>query len=176
MCFFNSGCGCTRERTYIGIPGPQGPAGPAGPIGPQGATGPQGPAGTIPNQNATIYNTALQTLTSGTALDFPTVLTNNNVTVSTTSVTIPTTGTYIISYNINRATTESTTDNVGIAINGTINTATQSTLSTTSNTSASYILNLTSGDIITVVPTIADTNSITNNGGPSSSLTVVRIA
>lgn len=205
MFFYNNGCGCYNQnsccgRNYIGVPGPVGPQGPAGPIGPAGpvgpqgpigltgatgpqgpigptgATGPQGPAGITPNQNASIYNGATQTITSGTALTLPTVLTNNGLTTDGSAVTVAESGTYLVSYVVNEATTATGTDNVGIAVDGTINTATQTPLSTTDAVGGSYVLNLTAGNSVTLVPTVAGATSIDATGGPSASLTVMRIA
>ncbi len=193
MFFCNNSCGCYNQnsccgRNYIGVPGPTGPQGPAGavgatgpqgPIGPTGATGPvgpQGPTGITPNQNSSIYNGATQTITSGTALTLPTVLTNNGLTTDGSSITVAESGTYLVSYVVNEATTATGTDNVGIAVDSTINTATQTPLSTTDAVGGSYVLNLTAGSSITLVPTVAGATSIDATGGPSASLTVMRIA
>lgn len=168
--------GATGPQGPIGLTGATGATGATGPQGPVGPQGPQGPAGTLVNQNATLYNTATQTVTSGTALTVPTVLTNNGLTASTNSLTVPATGTYLVSYTVNTATGATGTDNVSIGINGVTQAATQRPLSTTSSTGGSYITNLTANDVITLVPTATGATDITATGGPSATLTVVRIA
>lgn len=168
--------GATGPQGPIGLTGATGATGPQGPQGPVGPQGPQGPAGSTPNQNATLYNTASQTLTSGTALTVPTVLTNNGLTASTNSLTVPATGTYLVSYTVNRTTGTSNTDSVGIAIGGTLQAGTQMSLSSSQGVSGTYVLNLTNGNVITLVPTISGTSTVNNTGGPSATLTVVRIA
>lgn len=166
-------CFCNSPRPFCllrPITGTTGQRGPTGPTGPTGATGPAF------NQNATLYNAAAQNATTGTALSIPTVLTNNGMVVSGTSVTIPATGTYIVSYTVNATTGAASPDNVGIAINGTLSVPTESLLSATTHISGSYVLNLTAGAVLTLVPTVAAQRNITAAGGPSVTFTVARIA
>ena len=179
------GCGCDNDtdqiitiRGYTGPTGPTGATGPTGPTGPTGATGPTGPTGPTGsplNQNATIYNTAEQALTNNTALTLPTVLTNNNMTIANNSITVPATGEYLVSYNVNSATDATDEDNIGIAVNGTINNGTKLALSQTDGISGTYMLNLSENDVITLVPTITAATELDNIGGPSAHLTVLRI-
>lgn len=166
----------------VGATGPQGaqgPAGPAGPVGPAGATGPQGPQGpTGPalNENATIYNAASQSLTSGTAVSLPTVLTNNSLTTTTANtITVPSAGAYQISYTASAATGAVSGDNVAVAVNGVVQTPTQRSLSATQGVSATYVLNLSANDAITIVPTVTGATTLTNTGEPSATLTVIRV-
>lgn len=166
-------CFCNSPRPFCllrPITGNIGQRGPTGPTGPTGATGPAF------NQNATLYNAATQNATSGTALSFPTVLTNNGIVVSDTGATIPATGTYIVSYTVNATTGATTPDKVGIAINGTLSSPTENLLSSTEPISGSYVLNLTAGNVLTLVPTVAAQRNITATGGPSVTFTVARIA
>ena len=177
--------GATGPQGPVGATGPQGaqgpagPAGPAGPVGPAGATGPQGPQGpTGPalNENATIYNAASQSLTSGTAVSLPTVLTNNSLTTTTANtITVPSAGAYQISYTTSAATGAVSGDNVAVAVNGVVQTPTQRSLSTTQGVSATYVLNLSANDAITIVPTVTGATTLTNTGGPSATLTVIRV-
>lgn len=166
-------CFCNSPRPFCllrPLTGTTGQRGPTGPTGPTGATGPAF------NQNATLYNSAIQNATSGTALSFPTILTNNGLVIDNSNITVPTTGTYIVSYTVNATTGATTPDKVGIAINGTLSTPTENLLSATEPISGSYVLNLTADDVLTLVPTVAAQRSVTATGGPSVTFTVVRIA
>lgn len=174
--------GATGPQGPVGATGPQGaqgPAGPVGPVGPAGATGPQGPQGpTGPalNENATIYNAASQSLTSGTAVSLPTVLTNNSLTTTTANtITVPSAGAYQISYTASAATGAVSGDNVAVAVNGVVQTPTQRSLSATQGVSATYVLNLSANDAITIVPTVTGATTLTNTGEPSATLTVIRV-
>lgn len=168
-------CG-DRQIQYVGIPGPQGVPGPAGPQGPQGPTGATGPAGMLPNENATVYNASTQTITTGTALTLPTVLTNNSLTSTGSGLTVTNGGTYLVSFTTGTATDATGTDNVGIALNGTILTATQRLLTTAMGTSGTFVLNLTAGDTLTLIPTVTGATAINDTGESSATLTVVRIS
>lgn len=144
--------------------------------GATGPTGPIGPTGPAFNQNATVYDSATQNAVSGSALSIPTVLTNNGLVTNATSITVPASGTYIVSYTVNATTGATSPDNVGIAVNGTIQSPTTSLLSATTHISGSYVLNLTANDVLTLVPTVTEQRNITAGGGPSVTFTVVRIA
>lgn len=168
--------GATGPQGPVGATGPQGAQGPAGPVGPAGATGPQGPTGPALNENATIYNAASQSLTSGTAVSLPTVLTNNSLTTTTANtITVPSAGAYQISYTTSAATGAVSGDNVAVAVNGVVQTPTQRSLSTTQGVSATYVLNLSANDAITIVPTVTGATTLTNTGEPSATLTVIRV-
>ena len=105
-----------------------------------------------------------------------TTLTNNDMTIDNNAITIPATGTYIVSYQVGDATDVSGTERIAIGINGTINTPTQVSLSNTEATGGTFILNLNSNDTITLIPTITGTSTINTIGGYSATLTAVRIA
>ena len=62
--------GIAGERGLQGDKGDTGPIGPTGPTGPQGETGEKGEAGGTPNQSATIFNMAGQSIKSGAAFTF----------------------------------------------------------------------------------------------------------
>ncbi|HCG57909.1 MAG TPA: collagen-like protein [Clostridiales bacterium] len=168
--------GATGPQGPVGATGPQGAQGPAGPVGATGPQGPQGPTGPALNENATIYNAASQSLTSGTAVSLPTVLTNNSLTTTTANtITVPSAGAYQISYTTSVATGAVSGDNVAIAVNGVVQTPTQRSLSTTQGVSATYVLNLSANDAITIVPTVTGATTLTNTGEPSATLTVIRV-
>lgn len=168
--------GATGPQGPVGATGPQGAQGPAGPVGATGPQGPQGPTGPALNENATIYNAASQSLTSGTAVSLPTVLTNNSLTTTTANtITVPSAGAYQISYTASAATGAVSGDNVAVAVNGVVQTPTQRSLSTTQGVSATYVLNLSANDAITIVPTVTGATTLTNTGEPSATLTVIRV-
>lgn len=172
-------CGVTGATGATGNMGPTGPTGITGPTGATGATGPTGATGTvltILNENATIYTFGPQTAVSGTPVTLMSVLTNNGLTVDMDSVTVATTGTYLISFSINEATGVNENDYVAIRINGVEKNATRISLSTAAPISGTYVLNLNENDVVTIVPVETGETKIVDTGGPSATLTVVRLA
>lgn len=197
------GCGCsdsenrpvinTNPTVVIGPTGAAGPIGPTGPTGPRGLTGPTGPTGATGatgaagapgpagpagepiNENAMIYNSEEQSLTSGTALTLSTEVTNNGLTVSSTAITTPVAGTYLIAYTTNTATGAAANDIIEVAINGTTQLPTRRLLSTTQGVTGAYVYNLGANASITLVPTVTGATNLTNTGGPSATLSVVRV-
>lgn len=167
--------GPTGPTGPTGVTGPTGPTGPTGATGPTGPTGPTGENATLLNENATIYNAETQNITTATPLALSTVLTNNGLAVDNTTITVSETGTYLISFTVNDATAAAGADNVGIAVNNVVNTATHRTISPNYSTGGSYVLNLNANDKVSLVPTVTNATSISSTGGPSASLTVVRI-
>lgn len=162
-----------------GMRGPTGPMGPTGPAGATGATGPAGPAGpagVVSNQNATIANATNQAITSGTPLTLSTVVTNNGMTVTNNGITVPADGTYLVEYYVNRATSASGTDSIALAVAGTTNANTAIPLSAQSTSAGQFVLNLTSGNTLTLVPTVTAATNLEATGGPSATLTVVRLS
>lgn len=152
--------------------------GPTGPTGPTGATGPTGPTGTtgaLPNENATIFNDSPIDITTGTPLVLQNTLTNNGTTVAANSITVLSDGTYLVSFGANFATNAAVNDNLAIAKDGVLITATERRLSATSSVSGTYILDLEANNTITVVPTVTGTTEIVATGGPSAYLTVTKI-
>lgn len=182
MFCFNS-CGCNRNFCCGGnwsngvvVRNPlTGPTGPTGPTGATGPTGPTGPTGVLSNINATVVETAAQALTTGTALTLGTTVTNNGMVVGGNSITIPSTGTYLVSFGTNTATAAAGADNVGIGVNGVVDENTRRTLTTTQGTSGTYVLDLTADDELTLVPTVTSATNLGGTGGPSAFLTAVKI-
>ena len=168
--------GPTGPTGATGPTGPQGLIGPNGPTGATGPTGPTGPAGVVSNQNATIANATNQAITSGTPLTLSTVVTNNGMTVTNNGITVPADGTYLVEYYVNRATSASGTDSISIAVAGATNSNTSIPLIAQSTSSAQFVLNLTSGNTLTLVPTVTAATNLEATGGPSATLTVVRLS
>lgn len=156
--------------------GPQGPTGPKGEMGVQGPIGPRGEDGQISNQNATIYSMAGQDLTSGNPLTLSSIKTNNGLIVGGTTITVPATGTYIVSYCMNKATNAAGTDSVSIAIDGTMDRTTSRPLSDSSTTCGHFVMNLDEGNALSLVPVVINATRLEGSGGPCATLTVIRIA
>ena len=177
--------GETGERGETGLQGPQGVAGEkgetgekgsTGPTGPTGSTGPKGDNGSISNQNATMYTMASQTISSGNPLTLTSILTNNGLVIGGTFITVPMTGTYIVSYTANRATNAAGTDSIMLAIDGTLARNTSLPLSDASTTCGHFVMNLSEGNAISVVPVVLNATKIEGNGGPAVTLTIIRIS
>lgn len=156
--------------------GPQGPTGPKGEMGVQGPIGPRGEDGQISNQNATIYSMAGQDLTSGNPLTLSSIKTNNGLIVGGTTITVPATGTYVVSYCMNKATNAAGTDSVSIAIDGTMDRTTSRPLSDSSTTCGHFVMNLDEGNALSLVPVVINATRLEGSGGPCATLTVIRIA
>lgn len=168
--------GAKGETGPQGEIGPQGPTGPKGEMGVQGPIGPRGEDGQISNQNATIYSMAGQDLTSGNPLTLSSIKTNNGLIVGGTTITVPATGTYIVSYCMNKATNAAGTDSVSIAIDGTMDRTTSRPLSDSSTTCGHFVMNLDEGNALSLVPVVINATRLEGSGGPCATLTVIRIA
>ncbi len=168
--------GPTGATGNIGPTGPTGPMGETGTTGPTGPTGPAGEAGRVSNQNATILHVAGQDIRTDTPILLSSTMTNNGLVVSMSSLTIPATGTYLVTYYVNRATGAAGTDSIALAFNGNVDTNTMRPLSVDSTSSGQFVMNLTEGDVITLVPVIMNATRINGNGGPGATLTVVRLS
>ncbi len=159
-----------------GEKGNKGDTGAVGEKGEKGEKGDKGDVGTTYNQNATILNMASQQLTLGTPLTLSTILTNNGLIVSGTAITVPATGTYIVAFYINRSNGAAGTDGVAIAIDDKVDSYTSRPLSDDSTSSGYFVMNLDEGNAISIVPVIINATRINASGGPSATLTVIRIA
>ncbi len=156
--------------------GKTGAKGDRGPQGIQGVTGPTGPKGATNNINATIYNSINQDISSGKPIKMDEVLTNNGTSLNESSITVPQTGTYLISFSINNGTTASAGDCIGIYNNGALLQGSRRPLTTSTNVSGTIVANLKANDIITLVPVLSTGRTLTSSGAPSAMLTVVQIA
>ena len=165
--------GETGPKGDTGDPGPKGDTGEQGPRGEQGAAGPPGSTNNI---NATIYNSQNQEATSGQPLVMNSVLTRNALTVNNNSITITSTGTYIISFSINNGSSATAGDCVGIYKNNTLIEGSNRPLTASTNVSGTIVVKLNENDIITLVPTLNGGRTITASGAPSAMLTVIQIA
>lgn len=164
------------EKGEKGDPGEKGEKGDTGPMGPAGPTGPIGPTGVISNQNATILNMASQSITTGEPISMLTILTNNGLVLGGTFITVPSTGTYLVTYYVNRATGAAGTDSIAIAIDGTRERYTARPLSEESTSSGQFVMNLEEGNAVSLVPVVINNVKLEANGGPSATLMVIKLS
>lgn len=167
--------GDTGEKGEKGDTGEKGEPGEKGEKGDQGEKGERGEKGDAINENATILNMAGQDLTTGKALSMFKTLTNNGLTINETSITVANSGTYLVTYYVNRATSAAGTDGISLAINNVVNNNTARPLSESSTSSGQFVMTLNAGDSISLVPVILNAKRLEASGGPSVTLTVVRI-
>lgn len=171
-------------RGLQGPPGATGPQGPAGAAGAPGAAGPQGiqgvpgPAGeTATNQNALLYNEAVQTVPTGGTLTLPTNIINStgDIAASGTDGVALQPGQYLVNFVTDAA--DAAAGNIGAVLN--LQTGplpyTESNIATTAadqgRIALSTILNLNAPDVLTVT-----NNTGTENTYENSSLNVVKLA
>ncbi|EMS70313.1 BclA C-terminal domain-containing protein, partial [Ruminiclostridium cellobioparum] len=146
--------GATGPAGPTGATGATGPAGPTGPAGVAGIAGIAGATGAGIAAYANVYN--LATLAGATIIGGADVPFSNNGplvgvthTPGTTSIVVPSTGSYEIIYNLSIS--AGIGASIAIAVNGTVNAATQiSALVATGELSGNTILSLTAGDEITL--------------------------
>lgn len=165
-----------HHLTFYIPKGEKGQTGPQGLKGEKGETGVAGPPGLTPNINATIYNSAEQTISNNFSLLMPENLINNNFTIQGNGLTVPTTGTFLISFSINNATDATAGDCVGVAVNNVIIPASKRPITTTTNTSATFVTILNKNDVVTLVANVAQNRTLTASGAPSSMLSVMMLA
>ena len=169
--------GPTGEQGLMGPQGPMGPAGETGPKGDTGQAGVAGPPGLTPNINATIYNMNQQTINNNTAIILSNVEVNNGMRLQgTSSIVVPSTGTYLISFSINNSLSASAGDSVGVAVNNNLISCSKRPITASTNTSGTIVKVLNKNDIVSLLPTLSQSRTITASGAPSAMLTIVLIA
>ena len=152
------------------------PKGESGPQGPQGSAGPAGPPGLTPDYNVTVYNTLQQTISNQKPISMPDVEINNGFNVQDSGLVVRLTGTYLISFSINNSLQAATGDYVGVSINGIIVNASKRPLTTSTNTSATFVKLLNKDDVITLTTNATSDRTVTAFSAPSAMLTVMLIA
>lgn len=150
---------------------------PKGEKGDRGERGAQGSPGLTPDINATIYNPAVQTITTeGTFLLDEVELTNGFTVRDDKALISPTTGTFLVAYSVNAAPTAQDGDYVAVAVNGVIIPASKRPLVSVCSSSAVVATLLNENDAVTLTATVAGERQISATGGPSAMLTVMMIA
>ena len=112
--------GPTGPTGPMGMTGPTGPTGPTGMTGPTGPTGPigmtgsTGPTGPEINNNYALFQNQDTDITSGTLIPLSTQFSGGSptITVSGSTITLPSPGTYYVSFSL--------TGRLGTTQNGTI--------------------------------------------------------
>ena len=106
--------GPTGPMGMTGSTGPTGPTGMTGPTGPTGMTGPTGPTGPEINNNYALFQNQDTDITSGTLIPLSTQFSGGSpiITVSGSTITLPSPGTYYVSFSL--------TGRLGTTQNGTI--------------------------------------------------------
>ncbi len=193
---FNNGCGngCGGNggngggRIFIIERGPRGPrgytgaTGAVGPQGPTGATGPQGPSGGGLLSYGGGYSaaTTTQALTStAVGMTLGTFMPSSNVTYGTNSITVTNGGDYEINYGI-IGSVETTSDlTVAVGRNGTaIPSGVRSKTYTAGQSDllmGSFIVTLTSGDVLTLLLSSSQDVTFTPGANVNSYLTVKQL-
>ena len=133
---------------------------------------------TATNDNALLYNDALQTVASGGTVALPTNLINSpdgSITASGTDGVTLAAGTYLVSFVSDAGTTGAGDVNAALQLNGTPITYTETSLTETGAAETRIALNSivtsTGGQVLTVV-----NNGAAANTHDNSVLTVVRLA
>ena len=126
--------GPTGATGAIGITGPTGPTGATGITGPTGETGPTGPTGPGLNNNYAFVVNQATDISSGNVIPLALQFSGGtpNITVNNTTITLPSPGTYYISFSL--------TGRFGVNQNGSIipiiNGVPQDRLAPTNNTNS----------------------------------------
>lgn len=154
------------------------PKGKKGDKGDRGEKGIAGPSGSTPDFNATIYNPNEQAITTEVPLTFGEIqLTNGFQITDSNGLVVPETGTYLISFSVNKANKADPLDYAAIAINDVIIPASKRPLTTTNNVSGTIVTVLNENEIVSITVTTSQTDvRISGEGAPSAMLTVMMIA
>lgn len=156
--------------------GKTGPKGDKGENGEQGIQGVAGPPGSTNNINATIFNSESQNISNLKPLTFGKIIVNNALNVNDTSITITSPGTYLVSFSINNGSSATAGESIAVHKNNVIIEGTKRPLTSSTNVSCIFVIKLARNDIITLVPSLTSSKTLTNSGAPSAMLTVVQIA
>lgn len=144
---------------------------------PKGATGEKGDTGdTATLISASIYSEKEQDLQNQMELELEASLSNNGMRVVNNAIIVPSLGMYFIMFSVNYSLTASAGDSVAIAINGAIQQPTRRHISTDSHVSGGVVLNLNASDSVSLKAVTTVENKLEKLGGPSASLTVIKLS
>lgn len=155
---------------------PKGVKGDKGDRGEKGDQGIAGPSGLTPDFNATIYNPSDQTLTNQATLTMGEVELNNGFKIQDSTLIVPTTGTFLVSFSINYSDTATNGDYVGIAVNDVLVTSSKRPVCLNGNSSATFATLLNKDDKVTLVATVSQNKTLKGDTAPSAMLSVMMIA
>lgn len=169
--------GESGEKGETGERGPQGIQGEKGDQGEKGEKGDTGPRGATAEiaTNANFYNPDSQSISNGNRIALSNELVNNGITLQNNQVLVPANGTYLVLYSFNNATYATTGENISIAINSVIQESTRRPLTRATSTFSATLLNLKANDMLSLVPTVSSSQTLTNSSSPSVSLTIIRL-
>ncbi|MFT4107136.1 MAG: collagen-like protein, partial [Lacrimispora sp.] len=160
-----------------GLIGPTGPTGPIGPDGIQGPTGPTGPSVTSNSMNAqNTTGAAIVVLLGGTTIPLPNNQNLDGFTVNgaNTIFTVPATGTYLVTYQVN--VTAGLLMSMRVTRNGaTIPGSVFAPIVSVSAYTATTILTLNAGEQLSL-QFFGLAGTATLQGGAGATLTVIRLA
>ncbi|MGE1210046.1 BclA C-terminal domain-containing protein, partial [Bacillus pumilus] len=176
--------GATGATGSTGITGATGPTGATGITGPTGVTGVTGATGTGGFTDTALYaanssGPTIVTVAGGTNIPLPNFQNITGFTANGTSTvfTVPQTGKYYITYQVN--TTTALLINTRLLLNGTttISGSVQSPVISTSFINNTVIVNLTAGNTISLQFFGAVVTAILVGGGATgASLTIIRLS
>lgn len=170
--------GSTGATGPAGATGATGSTGPIGPVGPAGAVGPIGPVGpTVTAQSifaANLSGGPINLAVGGTLVPLPQQdLGSFTSDITKTTFTVPTTGRYYLTYDVNLATGVAL--NTQILVNGVAIPESVRNSSTRGVYSASFIRTLQAGDLVALdLSGIAVTVQLQN--GVGASLTIIKLS
>ena len=159
-----------------GESGPQGDAGPKGDPGERGEAGPAGPPGLTPNIHVTAYNPTEQTVSNQQKLVLSETAITSVFTLRDNSLSVPSNGTYLVSFSVNNSLQASAGDCIGVAVNNVVAPASKRPLTYSTNTSATVTMRLNKNDIVNLVANVGGSRTITASGSPSAVLTLILIS
>lgn len=152
------------------------PKGEKGDRGEKGEPGDAGPSGLTPDFNATIYNPGEQTIANQMPLSMAEVELNNGFRVEDSSLVVPTTGTFLVSFSVNYSDNALDGDYVGVAVNGVLVTVSKRPVNFNSNSSATFATLLNKDDKVSLIANVSQSKTIKADTAPSAMLSVMMIA
>lgn len=171
--------GAKGEQGDKGERGDKGEKGDKGDTGPQGEQGEAGPPGLTPDYSLTIYNNMQQTIKKNTDLVMPGISINNNFKIENGKVMVPQTGTYLISFVLNKVVAGSNPaddDYVGVVVNDTLLPASKCPIATSGNSSMTIVDILNINDALSLRAFIDNDLTLDSAGASSATLSVIMIS
>lgn len=156
--------------------GATGTKGEQGIQGPQGEAGEAGPAGSTLNINATIYSTDDLPLTNGEVVRLNKTLTANGLVVDNGRIRVNYAGTYIISFTINYALNAIVGETMSVMVNGAVIEASRRPIPNQRTSTSFLVMRLENNSTVELVPTVAQSLTLSSTDAPSASLSVINIA
>lgn len=122
-----------------------------------------------------VYYPDPQQLTNEGELALSTVMSSNNLTLENNRVVISSSGTYLIAFSFNNSPSPTAGENIGLAINGTLKEGSQRPITKSTSVSAVMVMQLNANDVLSLICSVTTSQTITNSGSPSASLTAIKL-